>query len=85
MNHGRGKWPWIDDYPQGRDLDLYGQLEQTCVTIAGHPIDNIGRSFDGPTQHEPDQPNPAVGTYFLSTMGSCIPNEPTFRIYYRME
>ena len=75
---GRGKWPWIDNYPQGPGLGLDGQLEQTCVTVAGHPIDNIGRSFDGPTHHEPDQINPAVGTYFSQQWEHALQTNPPF-------
>ena len=75
---GRGKWPWIDNYPQGPGLALDGHLEQTCVTVAGHPIDNIGRSFDGPTHHEPDQINPAVGTYFSQQWEHALQTNPPF-------
>ncbi len=75
---GRGKWPWIDNYPQGRGLSEDGQLEQTCVTVAGHPVMNIGRSFDGPTQHEPDQPNPLIGTYFSQQWEQALQINPPF-------
>ncbi|CAF3546206.1 unnamed protein product [Rotaria sp. Silwood1] len=62
--NGRNKWPWIDNYPQGRGLNEDGQFEQTCVSVAGHPLMNIGCSYDGPIQHEPEQINPMIGTYF---------------------
>ncbi|CAF2059360.1 unnamed protein product [Rotaria magnacalcarata] len=75
---GRNKWPWIDNYPQGRGLNESGQLEQTCVTVAGHPVMNIGRSFDGPTQHEPDQINPMIGTYFSQQWEQALKIDPSF-------
>jgi hypothetical protein len=75
---GRDKWPWIDNYPQGRGLDAAGQLEQTCVAVAGHPVNNIGRSFDGPSQHEPDQKNPMNGTYFSQQWAQALNIDPSF-------
>ncbi|CAF1357391.1 unnamed protein product, partial [Adineta ricciae] len=75
---GHGKWPWIDNYPQGPGLSETGQLEQTCVTVAGHPVMNIGRSFDGPTQHEPDITNPLNGTYFSQQWERALTIDPAF-------
>ncbi|UJR26605.1 hypothetical protein I4U23_007925 [Adineta vaga] len=75
---GRGKWPWIDNYPQGRGLSEEGQLEQTCVTVAGHPVMNIGRSFNGLTQHEPDTVNPLNGTYFSQQWEQALKIDPSF-------
>jgi hypothetical protein len=75
---GRDKWPWIDNYPQGRGLNESGQLEQTCVTVAGHPTMNIGRSFDGLTQKEPTQINPLNGTYFSQQWGQALKIDPSF-------
>jgi hypothetical protein len=75
---GRGKWPWIDNYPQGRGLGESGQLEQTCVTVAGHPVMNIGRSFDGPTQQEPSQINPSIGIYFSQQWEQALNTNPPF-------
>ena len=75
---GRGKWPWIDNYPQGPGLGLDGQLEQACVSVAGHPTTNIGRSYDGPTQHEPDQTTPAIGIYFSQQWERALQINPSF-------
>lgn len=75
---GRNKWPWIDNYPQGRGLNGSGQLEQTCVSIAGHPTTNIGRSFDGPRQVEPEQINPLNGTYFSQQWEQALTIDPSF-------
>ncbi|CAF1445768.1 unnamed protein product [Adineta steineri] len=75
---GRGKWPWIDNYPQGRGLNEEGQLEQTCVTVAGHPVMNIGRSFNGLTQQEPEQINPLNGTYFSQQWEQALKIDPSF-------
>lgn len=75
---GHNKWPWIDNYPQGRGLNGSGQLEQTCVTVAGHPVMNIGRSFDGPSQHEPEQINPMNGTYFSQQWEHALNIDPSF-------
>ena len=76
--NGRGKWPWIDNYPQGPGLSLDGKLEQTCVSVAGHPTTNIGRSYDGPTQHEPDQPSPTIGIYFSQQWERALQINPSF-------
>jgi len=76
--NGHGKWPWIDNYPQGRGLSPSGELEQTCVTIAGHPTMNIGRSFDGHSQHEPDEKNPGVGIYFSQQWEQALNIDPSF-------
>lgn len=75
---GHGKWPWIDNYPQGRGLSTDGQLEQTCVTVAGHPVMNIGRSFDGPSQQEPDEKTPAIGKYFSQQWEQALQINPPF-------
>ena len=45
---GRDRWPWIDDYPQG--FGWHGDRstpEEVPVAIAGHPVDDLGRSFAG--------------------------------------
>jgi len=76
--NGHGKWPWIDNYPQGRGLDPNGKLEQTCVAIAGHPTMNIGRSYDGPAHTEPDQKNPLIGTYFSEQWERALEIDPSF-------
>ncbi|CAF0997357.1 unnamed protein product [Rotaria sp. Silwood1] len=76
--NGRNKWPWIDNYPQGRGLNEDGQFEQTCVSVAGHPLMNIGCSYDGPIQHEPEQINPMIGTYFFQQWEQALKIESLF-------
>lgn len=76
--NGRNKWPWIDNYPQGRGYNGEGQLEQTCVSVAGHPVTNIGRSYDGPSHHEPSQINPLNGTYFSQQWEQALSIDPSF-------
>ncbi len=75
---GRGKWPWIDYYPQGPGLGLDGQLEQVPVAVASHPVNNIGRSFDGSTHQEPAQPKPSLGIYFSQQWEQALKVNPPF-------
>lgn len=43
---GAGKWPWIEKYPQnpGYETDPT-KPEELAVSVASHPINNIGRSY----------------------------------------
>ena len=90
VNHGLGQkvnrgmmmdvveWPWIDRYPQGFGLSPSGQLEQVCVGIAGTTNRNIGRSFDSPTQQEPDIKHPELGIYFSQQWEHALQVNPPF-------
>lgn len=43
---GKDKWQWIDKYPQRSGWhDNPSKPEEMPVSIAGHPIDNLGRSY----------------------------------------
>ncbi|CAF1459253.1 unnamed protein product, partial [Didymodactylos carnosus] len=76
--NGNGRWPWIDNYPQGLGKNEWGQTEQTCVAIGGHPTSNLGRSYDGPTQTQPAQSNANVGHYFQQQWDRALQIDPSF-------
>ncbi len=43
---GRDKWCWIDDFPQRAGWhEAAGKPEEISVKVAGHPTDNLGRSY----------------------------------------
>jgi hypothetical protein len=63
---GHDKWPWIDDYPQGFGWhDDRSTPEEVPVAIAGHPVDDLGRSFRG-TWRDGGTGEPAVDARQLS-------------------
>ncbi|CAF2969945.1 unnamed protein product [Rotaria sp. Silwood2] len=62
----------------GRGLNEYGHLEQTCVTAVGHPVMNIGQLYDGPTQHESEQINPMISSYFSQQWEQALKIVPPF-------
>jgi len=43
---GQDKWQWIDKYPQRAGWhDAPNHPEEVPVSVAGHPVDNLGRSY----------------------------------------
>jgi hypothetical protein len=61
---GRDKWPWLDHHPQKPGWRVEGKPEQISVSVAQHPMTNIGRSF-----HAGKQPDPAN---FKTDEGLCF-------------
>lgn len=60
---GRDKWPWLDHYPQSYGWhEAPDKPEAISVSIAQHPMSNIGRSFHNGKQ--PDLPATEKGLYF---------------------
>ncbi|CAF1529724.1 unnamed protein product [Rotaria magnacalcarata] len=72
----RTSWAWTQG--QSRGLNEQGQLEQTCVTIAGHPVSNIGLIFDGTSHTQPNQVDSPSGKYFSQQWEHALQMDPAF-------
>ncbi|CAF3508027.1 unnamed protein product [Rotaria socialis] len=59
-------------------LNEQGQLEQTCVTIAGHPVSDIGRTFDGTSHAQPNQVDSPSGKSFSQQWEHALQMDPAF-------
>jgi hypothetical protein len=74
---GRDKWPWLDHYPQSYGWhEAKDQPEAISVSIAQHPMSNIGRSF-----HDGKQPIKLVsekGLYFSEQWKRALEVDPEF-------
>ncbi|MEJ7769145.1 MAG: hypothetical protein WKF89_15105 [Chitinophagaceae bacterium] len=74
---GKDKWPWLDHTPQNFGWhQAKDKPEQISVSIAEHPMSNIGRSFhDG---KEPMDKQPGVGLYFAEQWKRAHEVDPEF-------
>ena len=74
---GKDKWTWLDHTPQSYGWhDDKNKPEQISVSIAEHPVSNIGRSFhDG---KEPEVKQPAKGLYFAEQWKRALAVDPEF-------
>lgn len=45
-------WQWIDKYPQDFGWSKKGEVDQVPVSVASHPVNNIGTSFSNGKQPE---------------------------------
>jgi hypothetical protein len=45
-------WQWIDKYPQDFGWSKKGEVDQVPVSVASHPVSNIGTSFSNGEQPE---------------------------------
>ena len=45
-NNVNGQWTWLDNYPQPVHKSSTGVIEEMSVTTAGHPISDIGKSYN---------------------------------------
>ncbi|MEI6915246.1 MAG: hypothetical protein WCL39_08965, partial [Armatimonadota bacterium] len=54
-NAGQDNWTFIDNYPQTAGWHTSGVPEEISVTIAQHPLSNIGRSFHNGSEPVSDQ------------------------------
>ncbi|MBC7567126.1 MAG: hypothetical protein H7223_09170 [Pedobacter sp.] len=74
---GKDKWPWLDHYPQAYGWhESKDQPEQITVSIAQHPMSNIGRSFqDG---QEPEVKQTTKGLYFQEQWNRALAVDPEF-------
>lgn len=74
---GKDKWPWLDHYPQSYGWhDSKDKAEQVTVSIAQHPMSNIGRSF-----HDGKQPeifSTEKGLYFAEQWKRALEVDPEF-------
>ena len=54
--YGKDKWPWVDHYPQAVSWhESPDKAEMVPVTVAQHPLSNIGRSFHNYNQPQTDK------------------------------
>ncbi|MBV9850111.1 MAG: hypothetical protein JO250_10600 [Armatimonadetes bacterium] len=64
---GQDKWQWIDKYPQRAGWhDAPDRPEEVPVSIAGHPVDSLGRSYHSDEQwgHGTEPP---LDAHYLAT------------------
>lgn len=79
FGNGRDKWTWVDHTPQA-----YGwhtspdQPEQISVSVAEHPVSNIGRSFHDGREPSPDSIQPQEGWYFNEQWQRALQVAPEF-------
>lgn len=81
-NAGQDNWTFIDHYPQTAGWHTPGVPEQISVTVAQHPISNIGRSFHGGGQPAIDQhglcPTTGQGLCFAEQWNRALQVAPPF-------
>src|SRR5215217_1362858 len=77
FGEGKDKWTWVDHTPQSYGWhESADKPEQISVSIAEHPMSNIGRSFhDG---KEPEVKRPAEGLYFGEQWKRALEVDPEF-------
>jgi hypothetical protein len=77
FNDGKDKWTWVDHTPQSYGWhESPGKPEQISVSIAEHPMSNIGRSFhDG---KEPEVKRSGEGLYFAEQWERALAVDPEF-------
>ena len=74
---GEDKWTWLDHTPQSYGWhESKDKPEEISVSIAEHPISNIGRSFhDG---KEPEKKESGKGLYFAEQWKRALEVDPEF-------
>ena len=74
---GKDKWTWVDHTPQSYGWhESAEKAEQISVSVAEHPMSNIGRSFhDG---KQPDKHRSAEGLYFAEQWKHALEVDPEF-------
>ncbi len=80
---GKHAWPWVAHHPQPAGWDKNPtQAEQVPVTVAQHPLSNIGRSFHKGQQPHPDRyditPYTDYGLCFQEQWDTAINIDPEF-------
>lgn len=75
---GRDKWTWLDNYPQEPGWHEKGKPEEVSVSVAQHPIANIGRSFHDGKQPDPDNVKTAEGACFAEQAKRALEVDPEF-------
>ncbi len=76
---GKDKWPWIDYYPQNPGWhDNSNKAEQISVSVASHPMFNIGKSYHNGNQPTEDKFKTAEGAHFAEHWKRAIEVDPEF-------
>jgi hypothetical protein len=76
---GLDKWPWLDHTPQKFGWHESPQrAEQVSVSVAEHPVANIGRSFLNGKEPPPAAAKPALGLHFGEQWTRALQVDPEF-------
>jgi len=76
---GKDRWPWIDYYPQHYGWHKNSNIaEQVSVSVASHPMFNIGRSYHNGAQPPDDEINTAEGLHFAEHWKRALEINPEF-------
>ena len=76
---GKDKWPWIDYYPQQPGWhESPDKPEQISVSVASHPMFNIGRSYHGGKQPSPENVRTSEGLHFAEHWERALEVDPEF-------
>ena len=82
-DYGQDEWPWIDHYPQAVAWhNNPSEKEMVPVSVAQHPLSNIGRSFHNFHQPERNQydltPFTNEGLFFQEQWNRALEVDPEF-------
>lgn len=81
-DNGKDEWPWVDHYPQAVSWSKNSEKEMIPVSVAQHPLSNIGRSFHNfhqPKTNEFDvTPITGNGLYFQEQWDRALEVDPEF-------
>lgn len=80
---GKDEWPWLDHYPQSGSWHKNpNEREMIPVSVAQHPLSNIGRSFHNFHQPETNEydvaPATGKGLYFQEQWDRALEVDPKF-------
>lgn len=76
---GKDKWPWLDHYPQAYGWhESPDKPEQVTVSVAQHPVSNIGHSFHDGKQPVPENFESGKGLYFAEQWERALEVDPEF-------
>jgi len=76
---GKDKWPWIDYYPQQPGWhESPDKPEQISVSVASHPMFNIGRSYHDGKQPSPENVRTSEGLHFAEHWERALEVDPEF-------
>lgn len=76
---GKDKWTWLDHSPQSYGWhDSPDKPEQVSVSVAQHPVTNIGRSFHNGKQPKPENFETKRGLYFNEQWQRALEVDPEF-------
>jgi len=79
---GKDEWPWVDHFPQAVSWTNGSKREMIPVSVAQHPLSNIGRSFHN--FHQPETNKLDVtsltgnGLYFQEQWDRALEVDPEF-------